>query len=261
MGSYVREVWKCRYFWLSLVKNDLRTRYRGSVLGLGWSLLQPLAMTAIISTVLGRVLPDPDPTYSAPYVLAGLCFWQFIVYSTLGGCQGFKQAEMYIRQHRAPMAIYPLRVVLGNMLHFLLAMALFLGLVGALRGFPNPMALLSLIPTCVLLLILTWALAVLGGLLSTHFPDTKHLLEVAFQALFYLTPVFYKRDILVGKGLSILIWLNPLIPFLRLVRDPVLDGQIPSFRVCFAAVFATAVLAGLAVYALSRLEKRLIYYL
>jgi lipopolysaccharide transport system permease protein len=261
MGSYVREVWKCRYFWLSLVKNDLRSRYRGSWLGMGWSLLQPLAMTGIICAVFSSVFKDQPIEKFGPYVLAGLSFWNYVVLSTLGGCQGFKQAEMYIRQHRAPMAIYPLRIVLGNLFHFLLAMILFIGLAGALNGFPNPWALLSLIPTLVLLAILAWSLATLGGLINVHFPDTKHLLEVAFQGLFYLTPVFYDRKILVSKGLSFLIWFNPMVPFLHLVRDPVLEGVIPSFKVCVAAVVSTGFLAGLALYALYRLEKRLIYYL
>src|SRR5262249_14766063 len=158
-------------------KNDLRSRYRGSWLGMGWSLLQPLAMTAIICVVFGQVFKDPshDWRYRGAYILAGLSFWNFIVLSALGGCTCFKQSEMYIRQHRAPMAIYPLRIVLGNLFHLLLALALFIGLTGLLHGFPNPLAMLSLFPTLILLLILAWSLAVLGGLINVHFPDTKHI--------------------------------------------------------------------------------------
>src|SRR5262249_18391644 len=51
MQAYLGAIWRCRYFWLSLVRMDLRHRYRGSVLGLGWSLLHPIAMTAILCTV------------------------------------------------------------------------------------------------------------------------------------------------------------------------------------------------------------------
>jgi len=51
MQGYIASVWRCRYFWLSLVKMDLRTRYRRSVLGLGWSLLHPIAMTVVLCTV------------------------------------------------------------------------------------------------------------------------------------------------------------------------------------------------------------------
>ena len=54
MVNYFSEIWACRYFWLSLVKMDLRTRYRRSLLGIGWSLLNLIAMTIILTTVFTR---------------------------------------------------------------------------------------------------------------------------------------------------------------------------------------------------------------
>ena len=62
-GAYLAAIWRCRYFWLSLVKMDPRTRYRGSALGIGWSPLHPIAMTIILCTVFGRLF-DTDLTSS-----------------------------------------------------------------------------------------------------------------------------------------------------------------------------------------------------
>src|SRR5437763_969541 len=74
MGSYLRAVWRCRYFWLSLVKIDLRTRYQRSVLGLGWSLLHPLAMTLVIVVIFRHVLTAGiDPQVLFVCLLAGRC--------------------------------------------------------------------------------------------------------------------------------------------------------------------------------------------
>src|SRR5919199_1280608 len=101
MRSYLAAVWRCRYFWLSLVKMDLRTRYRRSVLGLGWSLLHPIAMTTILCAVFYSIFHKPIPVY-APFVLAGLATWNYIVPSTLQGCQCFFLGESYIRQYPAP---------------------------------------------------------------------------------------------------------------------------------------------------------------
>jgi len=69
MVSYLSAVWNCRFFWLSLVKNDLRTRYRGSIIGIGWSLLQPIAMTCIICIVVPNMFgptPGGNPWAFAP---------------------------------------------------------------------------------------------------------------------------------------------------------------------------------------------------
>src|SRR5579884_2135972 len=106
MGSYLASIWRCRYFWLSLVRVDLRARYRRSVLGLGWSLLHPIAMTVILCVVFQRIFQTSTEKY-APYLMAGLAFWNFFQTSTQMGCQCFYQAEPYIRQYPSPLAIFP----------------------------------------------------------------------------------------------------------------------------------------------------------
>src|SRR5437016_4084008 len=145
MKSYLAEIWHCRYFWLTLVKMDLRTRYRRSLLGMGWSLLQPIAMTAILCTVFRTLLHVEIREY-APFLLAGMATWTYILTSTTNGCQCFFQGESYIRQYPAPFAIYPLRTALGTTVHFLLALSVTLVLSWYCKGFGNLLSLLSLIP-------------------------------------------------------------------------------------------------------------------
>src|SRR5262245_60975689 len=101
MVGYLGEMWRCRYFWMSLVKIDLRTRYRRSVLGLGWSLLRPIAMTVILCLVF-KNLWGQDVAKFAPMLLAGLVLWDYISTAAKSGCQCFFQGEQYIRQHPAP---------------------------------------------------------------------------------------------------------------------------------------------------------------
>src|SRR3954463_14771775 len=106
MIGYLQGIWRCRYFWAMLVRNDLRQRYRRSLLGLGWSLLQPVAMTCIICFVFQAILTSGQNMASfAGQVLAGLACWNYILTSTLQGCQSFYLGESYIRQYPAPMAI------------------------------------------------------------------------------------------------------------------------------------------------------------
>src|SRR5581483_3517056 len=103
MVAYMKAIWNCRYFWLSLVQMDLRTRYRGSVLGLGWSLAQPLAMTAIFCVVFHSIFHIDLRTF-APLLLIRLSLWNFILNAALTGCFCFKMSEPYIRQYPAPLA-------------------------------------------------------------------------------------------------------------------------------------------------------------
>src|SRR4029077_8990827 len=172
MGQYVTAVWQCRYFWMSLVKMDLRTRYRRSILGLGWSLLNPISMTIVICLFFHGMM-QMEVRVFAPYLMAGLATWTYILTAALQGCQCFFQGESYIRQYPAPLAIYPLRTALGGTIHFLMALVVVLCVSWFCNGFHNLPSLLSLIPTLFLLFVVGWSLAVLAGFANVHFQDTQ----------------------------------------------------------------------------------------
>jgi ABC-type polysaccharide/polyol phosphate export permease len=260
MVAYFGAVWRCRYFWLSLVKMDLRNRYRGSALGLGWSLLQPIAMTVILCTVFGHLFNQPLRTY-APFVMAGLTFWSFVMTSTVSGCQCFFQGEAYIRQHPAPMAIYPLRTTLAGSFHFAMALLMVVVLGGILHGYDSVWALLSLVPTFALLLVFGWSLATLFGLANVRFRDTHHLSEIGLQIVFYATPVMYPPSLLAEKGVGWAMDLNPIVPFLTLLRQPLVHSEVPQPTTYLAATLITALLATAAAFALKSEERKLIFHL
>jgi lipopolysaccharide transport system permease protein len=261
MMRYLSAIWGCRYFWFSLVKMDLRTRYRRSVLGMGWSLLHPIAMTLIICMMFRHILGNNNVREYAPFLLAGLVCWQYILVSTLQGCQCLFQGESYIRQYPAPIAIYPLRTTLGGAIHFLLGLVVVIGLTWYLHGFKNLPALISLAPTLLLLLVLGWSLAVLAAFSNVHFQDTQHLAEVAFQFFFYATPIIYGEEQLHTIRMQWLLHCNPFVPLLRLVRQPILEGRVPSPMTFAMAGIVVFIVAGAATMVLGRLQRRLVFYL
>lgn len=260
MVGYLQSVWRCRFFWLALVRMDLRTRYRRSFLGMGWSLLHPIAMTAILSTVFHQILNVPAKNY-ALYVLAGLACWNYVLGTALQGCQCFFQGEAYIRQYPAPLAIYPMRTALALAVHLVLALCVVLGFASYCNGLGNPAALLSLLPAVALLLILGWSLAVLCGFANVCFTDTQHIAEVGFQFMFYATPIIYTEDLLRGHPLAWVLGFNPFVPILRLVRDPILNGHVASAGTFAAAGTIVAVLALAAGVTLARKQRTLIFHL
>jgi lipopolysaccharide transport system permease protein len=274
LAAYLQSVWNCRYFWMSLVVNDLRARYRGSALGMGWSLLNPVLMTAILCFAFSTIFHQ-DPRQFAPFLFAGLTIWNFVLGVAQQGCTCFMQAEGYIRQHPAPMAIYPLRTVLSVAFHLVIGLVpviLLAGLLGkptegasaevsAGGGFIGPAAFLCLIPGLVLLLVMGWALAVIVGLLNVWFRDTRHLIDIVMQVIFYLTPIIYPPELLLGHWFSLVLRFNPLMPFLRLIRDPILLNQVPSLKQYAAATLIVVLSTTLAATALSKTERQLIFHL
>jgi lipopolysaccharide transport system permease protein len=260
MLAYTADVWKCRYFWMSLVKMDLRTRYRRSVLGIGWSLLHPIAMTTVICTVF-HALFNMDVADYGPFLLSGITTWGYISSVVTQGCDSLYNGESYIRQHPAPLAIYPLRTVLGAAFHFFLALMVVLLLTWCFKGFGNLAAIVTLVPTFLLFIVLGWSLAVLSGLAHVMFADMKHLLEIGLQIVFYATPIFFPADEMKKRGLAWLVDYNPAAVWLDMVRQPVLNGNFPTAWAWGVTFGSTALAFGLAVLTLVRLQRRLIFYL
>jgi ABC-type polysaccharide/polyol phosphate export permease len=266
MGAYVRDIWRGRFFWMSLVRMDLRLRYRRSILGIGWSLLNPLVMTIILCVVFQRFWKEP-PEQAGPRIISALVCWNFIVVATCQGCQCLFQGESYIRQYPAPIAIYPLRTTLGALIHFLMAFVVVVSMSWVLLGFGSVSSLASLLPATLLLFLMGWALAVLAGFANVYFQDTQHLCDVAFQMLFYATPIIYREDILGpahGPGASRLrklVHMNPLSSFIELFREPILNGQPASVHAFQVAALTVAALGALAILTLKRLQRSFIFHL
>jgi ABC-type polysaccharide/polyol phosphate export permease len=260
MFAYLRSLWDHRDFCWSLVKVDLQNRYRGSMLGLGWSLLHPLLMTGLLCAVFHQLVGVSVREY-APFLLSGLAVWNYLVSATVQGCITFLTGEAFIRQYPAPAAVYPLRTAIGAMLHFLVALLPAVLLGWAARGLGNPLCLLSLVPTLALLFVLAWALATLAGFLHTAFRDTHHLLEVGWQMLFYATPVMYHLDVLGASPYRAVLAFNPLVAVLRLVRDPIVYGAWPPVAAFAVTTALVLTLAGAATLTVVRCERRLIFLL
>lgn len=264
MTGYFSDIWRLRYFWMALVQNDLRTRYRRSAIGIGWSLLQPIAMTIVLCAVFCQLFSLSVRDF-APSLLSGLTFWAFMSAVVMQGCQCYFQGESYIRQHPAPLAIYPLRTTLGAGFHFLLGLGVVLVFIWAVKGFGNLPVLISLVPIFALLFVIGWSLSVCMGVLNVMFQDAQHLIEVLMQVMFYVTPIIYPPSLLLSKlekmNAAWLVNLNPFAVLLELIRQPLLHGQMPSWTICGLSSLIALVTVSVASLVLWRYEKRLIFYL
>lgn len=259
MGTYLADIWRSRFFWLSLVKMDLQLRYRRSVLGVGWSLLYPLATSLVLCIAFHQIFKQSIRGYVL-FLMVGQAWWGYVSGVTIQGCQCFVDAESYIRQHSIPMAVYPLRNALGNMIHLLIALSLVIMLVWHFIGFGN-LAALAIMPfSLALLLLFGWSVSVLAGYVNAAFRDIQHLSNIGFQVLFFLTPIIYPPN-QTPPQLEQLFAYNPLVPFLEIIRKPIVNGESPSNQMFISATMITLLVTAVALLFLRRLQKRVILYL
>lgn len=268
MFRHLAAVWTARHFLLALVRLDLRLRYRRSFLGVGWSLLHPIAMTGVFTVVFSQLFGDGNPIGYAAFALSGLAVWNFLRDAATLGSKSFVQNESYIRQSPLPYTVYTLRSAMGHLIHMCLALLVVVALQVVWRGSPEPLVgLLLALPGLVLAIVAAWAVATIGAFVTAFFHDTAHLLEVACHIGFFLTPVMYRRNLLDDRGLGWVVDINPVNTFLAVIRDPLLGG-VPTAAgmeqlgyAYLAAAGVTAALVLLATAVVAWLHKKVIFHL
>jgi len=243
-----------------LARLDLQARYRRSSLGIAWSLLNPLAMTAVVTVVFHRVLKQDVMTY-ASFLMVGLSFWNYVCHVVLQGSQSLVQGQQYLRQNPLPAASFPLTTALTGIFHLALALIVVVLFHACRSGLGSLVYLPAVVPGLLLVFFFGWALAILTGLCNVYFPDTIQLTDVALRMAFFLTPVLYPTHIVQIPGLSWFVSYNPLAACLELLRAPILDSHLPSALSCCVAMSGIAVLIATASFAISKLESKLVYHL
>lgn len=264
MLKYWATVWRYRHFWLSMVRMDLKVRYRRSVLGIGWSLMHPIMMTVVFCLVFGAFFKNADWRSYGPYFLAGQTLFNFVRDCAWSGCYTFFRNENYIRQCPLPLTIYTLRTVLGAGIHFMISLGVTLAAVFVLLPDVR-LQVLSILwvlfPGLLLLFLFCWSVSVLCSYMTIFFHDTVQMVEVGFQILFFLTPIMYPSEMLAGRKLAVVFHINPIYVFLELVRDPILKGELPPVWVFEKAAIMVLMFGAMAVATTRWLEKKLIFHL
>lgn len=260
MTNYINGIWAARYFWLHLSLSDLRSRWRRSFFGILWTVIQPLGLTLLLAFVFGRIFKTEITEY-APYIFSGIVVWEFVTASAIGGSLSFVQADAYIKQCHHPLAIYTLRTVLTNLMVLLFAS---LGLIGwVLVAMPQHygwtwLAVLSIYP---ILALIAWPLATLLAYITTRFRDLQHALGLIFQAMWFVSPIYFEAKVFRGGELHGLVDYNPIYHTLEIIRAPLLRGEWPTAENYAYCLGLIAVLTLLAWLVGRKAENKIIFYL
>jgi lipopolysaccharide transport system permease protein len=227
----LRLLWRQRALVVVLVQRELTARYRASVLGFAWSLLNPLLLLAVYAVVFTYIFQprfpggDPYPLF----LFSGLLPWLFLSGSALDASVTMVDNGPLLAKVMCPPEIFPAITVLSHLVHLVLALpVLLLALaISALVGWhPFPWTV-WLIPAALLPWLLVaggaaWAISAV----SVHYRDLRDLLGHLLNLLFFGSPIIYSLDGLeVPELLRRVLVLNPLAPLVELFRDVAFAGR------------------------------------
>lgn len=285
VASSLREVWQFREVVKNFVSQDLKVKYRRSFLGFFWSLLNPLLHLTVISVVFAMLFKFDVRNY-ALYVLSGLIPWTFFA-ATIDGCSmSIIASEGMIKRQYFPKLVFPLSVMMQNLVTFALSLFALLIIIGPFSGFRLTSALLVLPLSFLCIVAVGFGIGVIGSVLTVYFRDIQHLIGVFMSMWFYLTPIIYpieaKQQVLPAGVVSttapddsaemvdrgpipqkyrIYFKLNPLYSLIEMFHRPIYDARLPTNSELVAATGTATVCLIVGLLVFRRYEDSLIFNL
>jgi lipopolysaccharide transport system permease protein len=209
-----------------LVLREIKIRYQRSVLGIGWSLLNPLLQLLVFSFVFGWIVPVRVPDFVI-FLFIGILVWNWFQGCMHFGSSVITDNPMLIRQPGFPTMILPVVTVSAQLVNMLLALPILLGVL--LWSGISLSGWVLLLPVILgLQFIVTLALVYVAAAVQVSFRDTQYLLSIALLLGFYLSPVFYDAAA-VPPAFATVYRLNPLVTLLDGYRAILLRGEAPDF--------------------------------
>jgi ABC-type polysaccharide/polyol phosphate export permease len=254
----LRELFRYREFLAQIILQQMRTRYRGSVLGFLWTLLNPLMVFLSLSFIFSYINHWDLKTFGI-YFFSGYVPWMFFSNVTISATNAVVGNPLYVTRIYAPRLIFPLATVAVNLVDFGAGLAILVTLALVL-GAPFTAAWVIVPLGVVLLALFATGIGLLFAVMGVFFRDFQFLWSNVAFLLFFLCPILYPIERLPPSARQYML-LNPVVPFLQLFQEPAFAGKVPSLQTVFYALFlaVAAVVVGYVTFV--RTERRFYLYL
>jgi lipopolysaccharide transport system permease protein len=241
--------------WVRLGWNDILQRYRRSILGPFW-LTASMAIMIVALGILYAGLFNTAVEDFLPFLCVGLLVWNLISSFLTEGGTLFTGSESYIKQIRLPYSVYVYRSTWSKLVIFFHNFIIYFAVLLYFQFWPGTVALLA-IPGLIVVVI-NGALASLSiGIVSARFRDVPPLIGSVVQIVFFVTPIFWKPELL--KGRDYVTDFNPFFHLLEIVRAPLL-GSVPSAKSYLAVLLITLINIVITAAFFSRFRSRISYW-
>lgn len=244
----------------NLVSKDFKIKYRRSVLGIAWSVLNPL-LTMIVLTNVFKMLLRLSVENFATYYIIGVSLWNFFSEATSSSLTAILGAAPLIKKVYVPKYIFPLEKCVFSLINFLFSMIAAFAVMLIQGVYPTFTLLLFPIPVFYCFVFCCGMCLILSAV-TVYFRDIAHLYSVLLTLWMYLTPVLYSDELLKGHRLiETVVHLNPMYYYIEYFRDVIMHGAVPGLKcnlICAgmsAAVFA----AGALIF--KKLERKFILHI
>lgn len=251
----LRELWQYRELLYIFVWRDIKVRYKQTVIGIAWAILQPLLLMVVFTVFFGALVGVPsDGVPYGVFVYAGLLFWNYFSTALTNASNSLIENENILKKIYFPRLILPLSPTLTPAVDFAFATLVYVGILVYYHFQPTLTGVL-LTP---FLLLLTWMTAYgLGTLiasLNVKYRDLRYALPFFIQLLLFLTPVIYPVT-LIGEKYRWLMALNPMTGIIDAARAGILGNRPIDWSLLITAALISTSLLLIGVFIFRRTER------
>ena len=262
---YWKDFWRYRYLLYNLISRDFKLKYRRSVLGVLWSVLNPLLMCLVMWAVFSSIFNTRSAGIDnfAVYLLTGQLMFNFFSEATSMSMQSMLQAAPLIKKVYIPKYIFPLEKVcfaLVNCVFSFIALLIVMLLTGAHAHWSMFLVFYPLLT----LFVFSLGLGLLLACMAVFFRDIIHLWGVFCTALMYFSAIFYDPFTMTGSGVQILqtfIGFNPMYWYISAFRTVVIKGQPLSFNMIWVCAVCAVVSLVIGLVAFRRHQDKFVLYI
>ena len=261
MTTYA-DLFRYRELFASLFRRDLRAKYKGSVLGLAWSLAHPVVLMLVYLFVFSLLLEIQTADYDHYwlFLLAGLPVWVFFATSLQTTSRTLLENANLIRKVRFPRQLVPLSMVATQVVGYAVMLAIVVVL--SIAYIPEARDTVWLaVPLSAFVVVLVAGLSLAIASLNAVYRDVEHLIAALLLPWFFITPVLYSLESIPAVAdhprlVQLIHWGNPITPAVEAVRDPLFFGTLPEAGDTIYLVVSAAVALVLGALVFNRVDDR-----
>lgn len=257
MIKRIKEIYAYRTMIYSLVKRDLKGRYKGSVLGFLWTFINPLFQLLIYTFVFSIVLHSDVKDYYM-FLFVALIPWIFFSTSLAGGSTCITSQKNMVQKIYFPREVLPISFVTSQFVNMLLSFIVIFAVMVIARYKFNPLALLCLIPVMLTEYILALGFTFILSAVTVYFQDMQFIMGILTMAWQFLSPIMYSQERVPVEFRAIYMYVNPMAPIIIAYRDILYYGRVPELATLLSALLMGVLLFVIGWFTFDRMQRHFV---
>lgn len=239
-----------------IVKRNFASKYKGSIIGIFWSVLKPLLMMVILTIVFSTLFTNMIDNYPV-YLLSGRCMYDFFTGSIGVSMMAIKGNKNIFQKNSAPKHIFIIGSIISEFINFIITVTILIGVMIVTKSpFYFNIMPFSIIPIISALIMIT-GISLMLSIMCVYYTDVQHLWGVVTLIIMYSSAIFYPMEVIPEPYHQYLI-LNPVFWFIDQFRDFIYLGTIPNLLNIFNSILLSIIILLFGIIIFKKYEKKVV---